>query len=191
MNNVEPLNIRMRFESKRSWACYLQKGFFLDGLAGMTVRDFLHEVLRFGEKQIETEVRTVFLNSSPVDDIDTTYAKDGDRLALGGAMPGLVGICMGRDNPYKSFRSDIVSKSHEAQKSSTPVCLFIKIFSTLAVDVGPDLLARGIMVDATGLADFLEGKDSLLVSGTGDSSEDLIESLRSRSGKVFVTVQFE
>lgn len=157
----------------------------------MTVRDFLHEVLGFDENKIETEVRTIFINSSPVDDIDTTYVKDGDRLALGGAMPGLVGICMGRDNPYKGFRSDIVSQSREVQKSSTPVSLFIKIFSTLAVDSGPDILARGIGVEAADLAEFLEDKDSLFVSEIGDYSDDLKNALSKKSGKVFVTVQFE
>ena len=115
------LNIHMKTESISGWNFLLQKGFTLQGHAGMSVRAFLQESLGYENCLIDESVRTIFLNSSPVDDIDGAHLKEGDRVALGSAMPGLVGICMGRDNPYKDFRSDISVKEENIAESAVQI----------------------------------------------------------------------
>ncbi len=100
----EGLTLVMHSDARLGFNTLLQRGVYLTGRGGLTVRGFLHEVVGYDDVCIEGEVRTIFLNFSPMDGLDETYIKDGDRLALGSAMPGLVGICMGRDNPYKSFQ---------------------------------------------------------------------------------------
>jgi hypothetical protein len=153
------------------------------------VRRFLHEALGFDDDFIESTVRTIFLNNSPVDDLDDTFIKDGDRMALGSAMPGLVGIVMGRDNFYKSFRSGIEVKDH-SRADAAPARIAVKIFSTLAVESGRRVLARGILVDAALLARFLREKKAQLVGGDGLDAEGVLARLDGLSGDVPVRVTF-
>lgn len=159
------LSLVMEARSRTAWNTFLQKGFYLDGCTGMSVREFLKESVGYDDCLIEETVRTVFLNSSPVDDIDAAHVKDGDVLALGSAMPGLVGICMGRDNPYKSFRSGISCAGDRLSRNAEPIRLFVKIFSTLAVETGADVLARGILVKPEALAAFLDIHQASVVAG--------------------------
>ncbi|WP_285906852.1 hypothetical protein [Pseudodesulfovibrio pelocollis] len=185
------LRVRMRPEGRLAWNFLLQKGFFLAGRSGMTVREFLVSALGYDDRTIEEQVRTIFLNSSPMDDIDSAHVRDGDRLALGSAMPGLIGICMGRDNPYKGFRSDISALADEAVGDSREVItVFVKIFSTLAVDTGEAVLARGISLDAAELAEFLDRQQAHLLPLDGQQVESQRAAIRAMTGRVAVSVEF-
>lgn len=188
---MKTLNIRMTRETRRGWNFLLQKGFFMRARSGVSVREFLRASLGYADALIESEVRTIFLNSSPVDDIDTARIKDGDRLALGSAMPGLVGICMGRDNPYKGFRGDISVIEDVVDKSAAEIRVSVKIFSTLAVETGEAVLRRGIEIDAHLLADFLTEKVGELLDADGLSTEVLLSGLQKNDGTVRITVLFE
>ena len=183
------MEIRMAGEAVPSWNYLLQKGFFLTAVSGMSVREFLHEGLGFDDVFIETTVRTIFLNNSPVDDLDDTFVKDGDRMALGSAMPGLVGIVMGRDNFYKSFRSGIAVKDH-SKVNAAPARLSVKVFSTLAVETGRDILGRGLLVDAAELAAFLRDKKAVILKGDGLDAEAFLARLETLDGDVPVRVEF-
>ncbi|SOB57052.1 conserved protein of unknown function [Pseudodesulfovibrio profundus] len=157
MKNIDCLSLKMKSESRAAWNYILQKGFWIVGPAGNSVRDFVKKTLGYDDDILDEQVRTIFLNNSPVDSIDGVYVEEGAKLALGGAMPGLVGIVMGRDNPYKEFRSGISCKETEgAGGSSQQVRVFLKIFSTLAVATGTDILTKGLELKAETLRDFLE-----------------------------------
>ncbi|MUM77031.1 hypothetical protein GKC30_05235 [Pseudodesulfovibrio sp. F-1] len=189
--NEKRLRVRMSHQGRLAWNFLLQKGFYLVGQAGMTVREFLAAALGYDDRTIEEQVRTIFLNSSPMDDIDSAHVRDGDRVALGGAMPGLIGICMGRDNPYKGFRSDISVRADETvADNSEPIGVFVKIFSTLAVDTGEAVLARGIILDAADLAEFLSRQQAHLLPLDGQSVEYQLAEARTMTGRVVVSVEF-
>lgn len=191
MNNVSFLTIQMMSRAASGWNFLLQKGFFLQGTSGMSVRNLLHEVLGYEDNFIEQTVRTIFRNNRPVDDIDNVFIKDGDRLALGGAMPGIVGIVMGRDNPYKSFRSDISVQKEVKARNIEPITISMKIFSTLAVETGIDVLGRGILVESLTLADFLEEKSDLIIEADGKKGKELVEYIRTMKDKIGIRVIFE
>lgn len=189
--SVERLRVRMRPQGRLAWNFLLQKGFYLTGRAGMTVREFMAAAVGYDDGTIEGEVRTIFLNSRPVDDIDGPHVRDGDRLALGSAMPGLIGICMGRDNPYKGFRSDISAKADASEADPREIIrVFVKIFSTLAVDTGEAVLARGIRLDAAELAEFLDRQQAHLLPADGAPAEVQLAALRHLTGEVVVSVEF-
>lgn len=190
MNELRYMNLVMTEESRSLWNYLLQKGFFLEAHAGMSVYDFFTTVLKYDDEFIEGTVRTVFLNNSPVDDINASHLKAGDRMALGSAMPGLVGIVMGRDNPFKSFRSDISAEVDDTDESREPILLSLKIFSTLAVQTGRELLERGILIDAGVLDDFLNDKESMIVEAEGSDGEAFLDKLSGMSGSVGVSVVF-
>ncbi|WP_148266934.1 hypothetical protein [Pseudodesulfovibrio mercurii] len=176
-------------EAAWGWNYILQKGFALDGVSGTSVRGFLHDALGFDDGFIDSTVRTIFLNNSPVDDLDRTYIKDGDRMGLGSAMPGLVGIVMGRDNFYKSFRSGIEIKDHSRAQAS-PARVSMKVFSTLAAETGRGLLARGILVDAGVLAEFLRDRKAQILSADGLDAEGFLARLETMTGDVSIRVIF-
>ncbi len=185
MSNANCMNIRMNIKSRTAWNTLLQRGLYIQGPAGRTVRVFLNEVFDYDDCFIDETVRTVFRNNSPVDDIDSAQVQEGDRMALGSAMPGLVGICMGRDNPYKDFRSDIACQDEEIQKDTgEKIRVFVKILSTLAVQTGEEILKRGIEVKVSDLANLLEEQKAHIISGPSASE------LSSKSDGVFITVEF-
>lgn len=186
MSNAKCLTIRMAAASRTAWNFLLQKGFYLTSNSGMTIRQFLVETVGYENCFIDETVRTVFLNSSPVDDIDAAHVKDGDRIALGSAMPGLVGICMGRDNPYKSFRSDIACEGEDGTGSGVEsIRVFVKVFSTLAVETGEAILRQGIEARVVDLAKLFEEQADLLIDGD-------IEGLPTTDdATVTITVEFE
>lgn len=191
MNKVECMKLTMRAQSKASWYYPLQKGFLLAAVSGMSVRQVLNSILQFDDAFIEDRVRTIFLNNSPVDNIDEAFLKDGDRMALGSAMPGLVGIVMGRDNPFKSFRSDISAQEGGQSGSRTPITISMKMFSTLAVESGTDILERGVLFDTNELADFLEEKVGDILDVGGKDGAAFLADLRTTPGTISVCVHFE
>jgi len=46
---------------------------------------------------VKHDIKVLFLDYSPVDDLDAAIIKDGAILALSAAMPGLVGAAMRKD----------------------------------------------------------------------------------------------
>jgi len=159
------MKIRMKAEGRFLWNFILQKGFYLSTFSGMTVRQFMVETMKFENSFVDNAVRTVFLNSRPVDDIDGAVLRAGDCVALGSAMPGLVGICMGRDNPYKEFRSGIAAESMRLEGArSEEITVLVKVFSTLAVETGTDLLEQGIRIKTHDLTAFLEKNSAYVMN---------------------------
>lgn len=168
MNNKHELNIVMKSEGLSGWSHILQKGYYKTGPANRTVREFIMAVTGYDCEFIDTTVRTIFLNYSPVDDIDQVLVKEGDKLSLGGAMPGLVGIVMGRDNPYKSFREGITCDGGEEMDSSEgDVRVFMKVFSTLVQKTGIELLNRGIELTVDEVNIVLEGVKQHIIDDGG------------------------
>jgi hypothetical protein len=115
---------------------------------------FFEEVLHLDPEYVRGRLRTIFVNGQPVDDTAKARVAPGDETALSMAMPGLVGICMRRDSPLKSFRGDIThgraaSRSHDPGGAGT---VTLKLFNFIALEVGPGLLARGVVVDGKRLA---------------------------------------
>jgi hypothetical protein len=131
----------------------LQKGVFLRGRSGISIREFLEHHVGMDAEYIEKDVRTIFLNSAPVDDIDTIKVDDGDVLSLSAAMPGLVGIAMGRNTLVSGFRSDISAKAKDVDDGDAFV--LVKLFNLVARDAGSSLLQRGVWVPAKLLAEVL------------------------------------
>lgn len=139
----------------------LQAGFSLPARAGVSARDFMRESLRFPDDYIEGTVSTVFLDDKPVDDIDAARLFEGSRIALSAAMPGLVGAVMRRHSFYASFREAITYKQdgrvepiREPGDDSTPeIRVTVKLFNSVMIDRGPDVLAHGIILDGERVAE--------------------------------------
>jgi hypothetical protein len=71
-------------------------------------------------------------------------------------MPGLVGICMRRDSPIKSFRRDITHDPRAGDASAASgggtILVTVKLFNFIALEIGPGLLAKGVYMSGERLA---------------------------------------
>ncbi|WP_320170869.1 hypothetical protein [Maridesulfovibrio sp.] len=125
----------------------LQRGVVIRAVAGMSIREFMEEALGLSSDYAETRVRTIFLNASPVDDIDGVKIQDGDYVSLSGALPGICGIAMGRDTVISPFRSEISAKSSDMLREGEAL-IYLKLFNLIAKEAGPGLLRRGVLAEA-------------------------------------------
>ncbi|MFZ5811808.1 MAG: hypothetical protein ACOY4F_07200 [Thermodesulfobacteriota bacterium] len=134
--------------------------------AGCDLDTFFHRCLGLDPDYAATRVRTVFLNGRPVDDTARAVLAPGDEVALSTAMPGLVGICMRRDSPIRSFRRDIThdprdEKAPAAQEGET-IPVTVRLFNFIALEIGPGLLDRGVHVSGERLARAMADGVSIL-----------------------------
>jgi hypothetical protein len=132
----------------------LQRGFGLKIRVGISVRNALTQELGLNEKLVE-KIQTVFLDGKAVDDLESTIIRDGSILALSAAMPGLVGATLRRGSVYAVMRSQITSAEMGEVAGPMQGRVTLKIFNLLINELGPVLLAKGILVEKSVLKEFL------------------------------------
>lgn len=145
------------------------KGVSLPARVPMSLDRFLGEELGLDEEAV-ARAATVFLDGHPVDDSAQAMVEDGACLALGTAMPGLVGIAMRKGSPVGGFRSSITCPPSTKTTSSLAHCLgpglvTVRLFNFLAREIGPALLAKGILTTGDTLLEAFPdaGTDPLLL----------------------------
>lgn len=153
-------------------AAAFQAGVWVLARPGESLRDFMAASLGFPASYIEGSVSTVFLDASPVDDIDAAVVKPGCLVALSGAMPGLVGAVMRRKSPYASFRKAISHAGESVAEAAggdrgpsgpEEACLVrLKLFNAVLHDMGRLVIERGAWIEhsragAAGLSSRCEG----------------------------------
>lgn len=134
----------------------LQKGVAIHATSGMSVREFMVEVIGLSPDYAESRVRAIFVNGSPVDDIDGVKIKDGDVVSLSGALPGICGIAMSRDTVISGFRSDISAKPSDAIRKGDAL-VHVKLFNLVASEAGATLLEKGVIAEAEDIVKTLKG----------------------------------
>jgi hypothetical protein len=152
-------------------ACFfplLQKGFALAFLAGCPIRAFLRNGLSLTDEYIEARIQTVFLDGKPVDDIDEALIRVGSTLALAPAMPGLMGAMLRRGGYYAPMRSGITHRGDAAPPGIGQGRITVKLFGMAPRELGPQLLERGIEVDAGDLAQIIRELPGGCREGLGD-----------------------
>ncbi len=135
----------------------LQRGVTIRTRVGCSINVFLSKELEVGP-EILGKIQSVFLDGSPVDDLDSAMIKDGSTLALSAAMPGLVGATMRRGGAYSSFRNTITYHENDAQCVSGEGSVQVKLFNLLMAELGPGLLRKGVFVNSSDLREFLDGQ---------------------------------
>jgi len=123
---------------------------------GCTLKNLLCEQFKITPGYIADRVKTIFLNSKPVDDIETAIVKDQAVLAISAAMPGLVGAVFRSKGVLAAFRSSI---SYQAEKNdlekSHNGMITLKFFNLLVKELGPAFLEKGILVTKSRMEEFL------------------------------------
>ncbi len=89
MTETRTLLIQADAEALSALTPLAREGFGVDIAAGRSLRQTLTGDLGLEAECVEKRIQTVFLDGSPVDNIDTDYARPGSALAL--AMSRLTG----------------------------------------------------------------------------------------------------
>ena len=135
----------------------LQQGVKVPATVGCTLKSLLCDQFAIPADYVTDRITTVFLDNRPVDDLDRTIVQDGSRVTLSAAMPGLVGATMRRGGFYAALRqgiSHVVGSGAAAGASGT---VRVKLFNLLLSELGPILLARGLLLERSELDELLKG----------------------------------
>lgn len=138
------------------FASLLRAGVEVEVPGPATVRSLLCVALGLAPLFVEERVATVFVNGQPADDLDTALVRPGDSVALAAAMPGIAGATMRRNSPVKALRADITcpaSPPPAATADDAPGLVTLKLFNFIALEAGPQLLARGVLALAARVAE--------------------------------------
>ncbi len=130
----------------------LQQGVQIEIENDKSLEDLLCRQWGLARDYVLGRISTLFLNGRPVDDIETARIVHGARLALSCAMPGLIGATMRRGGVLAAFRSSISHQENLQPVSQKRRALItVKLFNMLTRELGPVLLAQGIIVPRASL----------------------------------------
>lgn len=137
----------------------LQRGVWVQAQTGCSVASLLTKQFSIEESYIVERITTLFLDFKPIDDLETTFIKDGSTLALSSAMPGLVGTTMRRGSHLAAMRGDISCQNQQKMKSGAGR-IRIKLFNMVMTELGATFLAHGICLKNNELDALLSEMDN-------------------------------
>lgn len=132
----------------------LQDGFFVPVRVGCSVTELLCGQFGIAGEYVHGRITTVFLNGKAIDDLNAAIVRDGARLTLSAAMPGLVGATMRRGGFYAAMRGAMTYRESDEEGPAGRGTIRMKLFNLLLPELGPAFLGRGIGVTAAVLTDF-------------------------------------
>ena len=139
---------------------FLQSGFFLTTQNGTPFLSVLLSLPGFTNDYIRSDIGTLFLNGDAIDDFDLPLTGTTATIALSSAMPGLCGTILKKGSPHAALRKTRVAAP--AVSSGAEVLVQIKLFNTIALERGPELIKHGVRIRAADLVSFLSLRPSLL-----------------------------
>lgn len=143
----------------------LQAGIEIKTVQGNSIGNFLCELKGFTPQYISKKIETIFLDGTPVDDLNQQLSGDSAVLALSAAMPGLAGAIFRKNSFHSALRS-----TTEGSRAATdaPVgehgslTVTLKLFNTVAKECGPTLFASGVTLSCSKFKQFLAKRANLL-----------------------------
>ena len=150
------LSLTLKPDQLNAFFPLLQKGVSVPAIVGCTLRSLLCDQFSIPADYVSDRITTLFLDNSPVDDLDRTIIHDGSRVTLSAAMPGLVGATMRRGGFYAALREGISHVIDSGATTGEGGTVRIKLFNLLLAELGPLILARGLILAQGELADLLK-----------------------------------
>jgi len=119
---------------------------------------------KFGvnDTYFEERIQTIFLNSKPVDDVNTAIVHDGDVLALSAAMPGLVGATFRKGGTYSWMRGSISHLDNSDVTAGKIGRVTVKLFNMILKELGPFFLEAGVWLKGETIQAFFTDRASSL-----------------------------
>jgi len=155
-----------------------QRGVTVPTLVGCSLKSLLCDQFAIPADYVAGRILTIFCDSQPVDDLDRTIIRDGSKIALSAAMPGLVGASMRRGGPLAGMRRGISHGEDKGEAARESGTVLVKLFNLLLEELGPLILSRGVLLERDELGDLLRR-----LSSTGEAAP-------AGAGRVLLTVAF-
>jgi len=150
------LSLTMKSDQLNTFFPLLQKGVTVPVQVGCSLKSLLCDQFGIPADYVTERITTIFFDNRPVDDLDHAIVQNGSRITLSAAMPGLVGATMRRGGFYAAFRKGI---SHGMDSDSTARysgTVRVKLFNLLLAELGPLVLAQGVILGRDELGDLPE-----------------------------------
>ena len=154
LQKAATLSLDLAEEQIASLFLLLQNGFFIKASVGCTIKDFFIKQLGLSPDYVQARIQGIFLDGKPADDIETAIIRDGARLTLSCAMPGLVGIAL-RRGPLAVFRHSITHRETGDYSYTGEGIIQLKLLNLLMKEMGPELLRKGIYINSSELTGYL------------------------------------
>ena len=167
---MENISLQMSADQLHAFFPILQKGVTVPATVGCTLRSLLCDQLAIPADYLTDRITTIFIDNHPLDDLDRTIVQDGSRVTLSAAMPGLVGATMRRGGFYAALRQGISNVTDSGAAKDACGEIRLKLFNLLLAEIGPLVLARGVILEQCELADLLQNltcRPENRSSGTG------------------------
>jgi len=143
----------------------LQKGFLIRALSGTSIRAVLCDQLGVSSQYLDDRINTIFLDSKPVDDVDSAIIKEGSVLALSAAMPGFVGAAFRKGGYYALMRKNITHVEESGPTTSREGFFILKLYNFVAKELGPLFLESGIWLRNNDVKELFQGRPDNFWSG--------------------------
>jgi hypothetical protein len=167
---LECVTLQLPADRLNAFFPLLQKGVAVPATVGCTLKSLLCDQFSIPADYVTDRITTIFMDNRPVDDLEHTIIQDGSRVTLSAAMPGLVGATMRRGGFYAALRQGISHVSGGVAAADERGTVRIKLFNLLLAELGPLVLARGLILEPAELADLLKSiPDRPLYSSAGTS----------------------
>jgi len=159
------IDLTWKTEKLRDFLPLLHRGVWLKAKLGLSIRSILCDQLGVAHEYLDNRIGTIFLDGSPVDDVDSAIVNEGARLALSAAMPGLVGATMRKGGILASMRDSITHKEGDSRIVPKEGFFLLRLFNMVAPELGPALLKSGVQLEAEAFRGFFEGASDELWAG--------------------------
>lgn len=153
---LETLVLHLAVDQLKDFFPLLQRGVLVPATVCCPLRSLLCDQFAIPADYVTDRITTIFLNNRPVDDLDHTIVQDGSRVTLSAAMPGLVGATMRRGGFYAALRQGISHVADIVTAAGECGTVHLKLFNLLLPELGPLVLARGLILEHDELTDLLK-----------------------------------
>jgi len=190
---IEHLALRMRPDQLVEFSLLLQQGVAVPVVIGCSLRSLLCDQFSIPAEYVTGRITTIFLDSRPVDNLDSAVIREGSRVTLSAAMPGLVGAVMRSGGFYASLRQGITHTGADSATAAKKGMIRLKLFNLLLAELGPLILARGVILERAELSDLLQRLPAscrLGVARLCQGGEHTLPAAPAGTGPVLLTVTF-
>lgn len=176
------IDIENSEKSHATWRYLMQSPSEVTADIGDTMLHFLTNRLEFDEDYIDSQIKTIFIDGKPVDDLTTAKIPENARIALGAVAPGVAGMTMCRNSPISSMRSGITFHNEQTDQQITEGSVTLLLFNAVMEDKGLQVLQKGIAIPASKLESAItQTAEEIRSASLNDekiTSEELLEWVR-------------
>jgi len=147
----------------------LQRGVTVQASLGCPLGEFLCAQLGIPEEYVAGRITTIFLDNRPVDDLERSLIREGSRVTLSAAMPGLVGATMRRSGFYAALRQGITHQEQGGAAGAGQGTVRLKLFNLLLPELAPLVLAHGVLLQREELDALLRALEAASRMGVASS----------------------